>query len=234
MLVSEMIDKVLRTTTMPDTDFIDNKREVIMDYISAVQQDWAERTGRFEKRAYTNTRVTGSEDADSRYNLIERPALGFAGLPYAYLSIRGVMWNGKPLERIQWSRYTGLKARNNGEAVFGDPTQYWESGHVLFLWPVPDSVQQLRVLYTARPKEISAETEYIAAENPNIILTGVMSKLYTLMKDTERAGFFYNEFRERCKHDAEYPTIATSDFTPYENSDSESGYVGRETGQYFT
>ena len=236
MLVSTMIDDVLAMTSLPDTEFMGDKRAVILKYISSTQRDWAKRTERFTKTAYCYTRATGGEDAQSKYSLAARPELAGSeyGLPYDYISVQFVLFDeDTPLEPVGVARYLALKQKNTGRPYYGDPKVYWIRNNVLYLWPVPNTVAKLRVFYSAYPKEISEETEYLVTPDTNTILHGVAAMLFNHLRDFERAVLHQRIYEASTRQYGEKHPVESGSWSPYASVDDPQAYVGGETGQIF-
>lgn len=230
MLVSEMIDKVLRTTNSPNTDILGDKRAVVMDYISAIQQDWAERTCRFTKKASTTTRTTGGE-TQGRYNLVRQPRSVIGGLPYGLISVRGAVWNNKMLEPAEWNSEYIRRQQQDG-LHYGDPKFYWVENNTMHLWPIPNTAKKLWAIYSSKPNDISAEGEYIVIPEHTTLLYGVSMLLYAQLKDTDR-HFAYKQLYERRIKEQTVPVLTQGGWSPHVDVNQANAAIGGEFGTYF-
>ncbi len=194
MLVSTLRDKVLRMTNATEADVLGDKNAVVRDFISTVQQGWAEHTERFTKVGWCWTRATGGERAQSEYNLVRRPESTSGGLPYKYISVVGVMFDEEPLVPIDYKRWMVEKRNHSGDPYYFDPRSYWIFNNILHLWPIPDSVKKLRVLYVAIPNDIELDSENIAVPVVSTLLDGVAARLYNQLKDSDRRNYYQSLF----------------------------------------
>jgi len=231
MLVSTMIDKIIRMTNLPATDILGDKRAVIMDYISGVQQEWAERTGRFTKKAYTTTRASGGERAQGEYNLVRQPGATTGGLPYGLIAVRGVTWNNQMLEPAVWASEKIRKEIHDG-AYYDDPKFYWVENNVLHLWPIPKTAKTLWVIYSAKPNDIESESEYIVIPETTTLFYGVCSLLYAQLKDTENHFAFKQLYEKRIREQTQ-PVVSQGAIAPYADIDNPNAALGSELGTFF-
>ena len=232
MLVSTMITKVLRATLSVDTDVLGDKNSVIRDMISEVQQDWAKVTQRFTKIAYCSTRATGGEEAQSAYELAELSG-SRGGLPYDYIAITGATWDGKILEPVGKKHYMARKHEKNGKPDYGDPKVYWIENDVLRLWPVPNSVKELRVYYPAVPNVIAADTESLVIRDTAAILNGVLARLFAVLKDEARTAYFQTLYDRNIKEERSRQAIEGDERMLSASVDMPGAFIGTETGAVF-
>jgi hypothetical protein len=219
-----MIDKVLRATNAPDTDIMGDKRAVIMDYINAAQQEWAERTLRWTKKAYCTTRATGSDRSRMEYNLLEND--NDNNLPYGYISVRRITFDKKVIDLADADDYLARRTRNDGDADYGDPQLAFIENAVIHLWPIPDTAKELWILYSARPNDITAETDNIAIPETSTLLYGVLSMLFAHMKDNDRAFYWLQRFEKRLRQQTNVPHADSGAYSPFMNAHDAQTHVG--------
>ena len=80
-------------------------------------------------------------------------------IPADTLVLRRVTWNGVKLKKITLQELDTLEAPSYGGSLStGNPTDYYEWGTVIGLYPTPTSAEQLKLWITKAPAEITSSS----------------------------------------------------------------------------
>lgn len=144
-------------------------------------------------------------------------------LPEANIAaIESIHWNGIPVPGIPYAEVEKFitdyphTATNAGTGV---PRMWYEWGGLVTFWPTPASADNIKLLYTKMPDEITslADTLSLPDKYFNILVDYVLSQAYSMDEDWEASNFKGQQFTanldttaddERTTSSMVYPTIS--------------------------
>lgn len=199
MIVSDVITRVQRqfgdeaSVQIDESDIIryinDACREIVL------QNDMLQATGTMDSVAGTNS-----------YNF-----------PSDMISVRSIYYDNKKLKAFKRTEYDEyINETDPDEDQTGIPWLFTRWGSQFLLYPRPDSVQQIKLLYQQRPATVTAEGDTVPVPDEYFsrVVEYCLQQAYQTDEDWEAANQMNSQFSDGLARLKEHETIATTEFYP--------------------
>lgn len=137
--------------------------------------------------------------------------------PSDLLSVRTIYYDNSRLqfyEKTEYDEYVG--ANDPNEEQTGTPWLFTRWGNDFVLYPKPDSVKVIKLLYLQQPFELAADTDNVPL--PDMYLPRVteycLQQAYQTDEDWEAANQMSGQFNDGLTRLKEHETISTTEYFP--------------------
>lgn len=137
--------------------------------------------------------------------------------PSDLLQVRTIYYDGSRLKFIKRTEYDEyVNEQDPNEELTGTPTLFTRWGSDFILYPKPDAVKQLKLLYLQQPFEVAGVNDDIPV--PDIYRARVveycLQKAYETDEDWEAAGQMSGQFADGLTRLKEHETVGNVEYYP--------------------
>jgi len=117
--------------------------------------------------------------------------------PSLTIGISRVTYNGQKLQKIDMRDDDSLTLLNQSTTATGTPQYYYEWGDSIFLRPIPDAAQSLKIFSYNEPQAVtSTSTLEIPTQFHRDLTNFVVSELCAKDENTNMAAFYDNKWKQ--------------------------------------